>query len=179
MDKMDETELVKCAAKGDSEAFSILIDTHYLSIYQIAFKWCGNKEDAEDVAQDVCVKIGRSLHNFKMNCKFSTWVYRITVNTANDLLRKRKHINTAYSADQKPELVIDTADNPEQHYQLRQLWQKVANLPENQRNAIILVYGEEKSHAETAFIMACKESTVSWYIHEAKKTLKDIYNRDR
>ncbi len=167
---MNEAELITHAQNGDRDAFSSLLEMHYDMIYRAAYKWCGDAHQAEDIAQDVCIKVGRSMGQFRGESKFSTWLYRITINMAHDARRKHKpHVDM---------LVLETlagahAADVQRPLEHQQLWQKVQTLPDKQRSAILLVYSEEMSHGEAAEIMNCKESTVSWHIHQAKKTLGD------
>ncbi|PIR37218.1 MAG: RNA polymerase subunit sigma-70 [Alphaproteobacteria bacterium CG11_big_fil_rev_8_21_14_0_20_39_49] len=167
--KSDELNLIKKAINGDRESFSALIEYYYDMIFRIAYKWCGNKEDAEDIAQESCIKIAQSLSGFKMESKFSSWIYRIVINTANDLYRKKKYT----VSDVIEEIESDEADATEIIY-CKQLWQTVHKLPDKQRDAVLLVYSEGLNHNEAAEVMQCAESTVSWYIMEAKKTLKQM-----
>ncbi|WP_375451421.1 RNA polymerase sigma factor [uncultured Devosia sp.] len=165
--------LVARAQKGDSDAFAALIEAHYDVIYRTAYKWSGNRSDAEDVAQDVCVKLGQAIASFDGRSAFSSWLYRITLNGVRDLQRARSR-RTKYTdalARVSPERAL-----PEQEEAATsgQLWDAVRRLPEQQRDAVLLVYAEELSHAAAGQIMGCKEATVSWHIHEAKKTLRGL-----
>ena len=169
----EEQQLLKQAIGGDRQAFSALLEEYYRMIYNTAFKWTGNQEDSEDIAQEVCIKLGRSIRDFRIDSKFSTWLYRIVLNTVNDFHRKKKNHRDI-------EDIHDLADphSAESHAQRQELWHWVIQLPEKQRDAVLLVYGEGLAHGETANAMECKESTVSWYIHEAKKQLKIWMHRD-
>lgn len=167
----EERALLKRAAAGDRAAFSDLLDAHYDMIYGAAYRWAGNQADAEDIAQDVCIKVGRAIRSFRMECKFSTWLYRIVLNAARDFARKSKPYMEIGEADRKIGLASDEAD-PEEKTGQMQLWRMVRRLPAKHRDAVLLVYAEELSHAEAAEVMGSKEATVSWYIHEAKKQLK-------
>ena len=175
MNHSEELKLLKQAIEGDKQAFSILLEKYYMIIYSSAYKFTGNKEDSEDIAQEVCVKIGRSIQNFRLESKFSTWVYRIVLNTAKDYQRKqRNYSNTEDISEVAFAEYLPTA----MHKESMDLWQSVFQLAENQRRAVLLVYGEDLTHGEAASIMGCKESTVSWYIHEAKKQLKILMSHD-
>ena len=168
-----EQELIEKAVAGDRRAFGAVVRGHYDMIYRVAFKWCGNEMDAEDIAQDVCVKLGQAIRGFKGDSAFSSWLYRITLNAVRDFQRAKasnlKKIGAmalvsedSYEADQESELTAT------------QLWGQVKELPEKQRDAVLLVHAEGLSHKEAAEIIGCSESTVSWHIHEAKKTLKSL-----
>jgi RNA polymerase sigma-70 factor (ECF subfamily) len=175
MKNLQEQKLLKQAIKGDAQAFSTLLEEYYMMIYSTAFKWTGNPEDSEDIAQEVCVKVGGAIRKFRMESKFSTWLYRIVINTAKDFQRKKRNHS---DIDDVPEIAMADHHSAETHVENAELWQSVQKLPEKQREAILLVYAEGLTHGEVASIMACKESTVSWYIHEAKKQLKILIDEN-
>ncbi|MHA6690864.1 RNA polymerase sigma factor [Devosia sp. A449] len=165
--------LVVRAQNGDPDAFSELLESHYDQIFRTAWKWCGNRADAEDIAQDVCVKLGAALAGFDGRSAFSSWVYRITLNAVRDLQRagqRRGKYADAYAEVTPDEQPADQ----EEAATSRQLWIAVRGLPEKQRDAVLLVYAEELSHADAAEIMGIREATVSWHVHEARKTLRGL-----
>ncbi len=161
------------AAKGDRVAFGELIGAQYDFIFAIAFKWSGNREDAEDIAQDVCVKLARILTSYDGRAAFSTWLYRVVINAVHDMQRFRMRQNRN-ARELKETAMAQMEPTQEQSALTGELWAAVRALPDQQRDAMLLVYGEEKNHAEAAQIMGCKEATVSWHIHAAKKTLKKL-----
>jgi RNA polymerase sigma factor (sigma-70 family) len=169
----DTPALVARARGGDRAAFAALIEAHYDFIFRTAWKWSGNRVDAEDVAQEVCVKLATAIDGFDGRSAFSSWVYRITLNAVRDLQRagarqaRRGAEFAEVSADSAPAAQEETvAEN--------QIWAAVRGLPPKQRDAVLLVYAEELSHAAAAAVMGVRESTVSWYVHEARKALKDL-----
>lgn len=165
--------LVVRAQNGDPDAFSELLESHYDRIFRTAWKWCGNRADAEDIAQDVCVKLGAALAGFDGRSAFSSWVYRITLNAVRDLQRAGKR--RGKYADAYAEVTPDEQPaDQEEAATSRQLWTAVRGLPEKQRDAVLLVYAEELSHADAADIMGIREATVSWHVHEARKTLRGL-----
>ena len=96
---LSEQELIKSAQAGNAVAFEQLIEEHQKRIFSIAYRIAGNQEDASDMAQEVLVKIFRNLKNFRGDCKFSTWLYRVATTTCLDEQKKlRRH--TAYSLDE-------------------------------------------------------------------------------
>jgi RNA polymerase sigma factor (sigma-70 family) len=165
--------LVAGAQSGDASAFASLVAAHYDMIFRTAYKWSGNRPDAEDVAQDVCIKLAVVLPSFDGRSAFSSWLYRITLNAVRDLQRAKsrrgRHFNAfaLISPETAPAEQEEAATSS-------QLWRAVRALPEKQRDAVLLVYAEELNHAAAAEIMGCKEATVSWHIHEAKKTLRGL-----
>lgn len=154
-------------------AFGVLLAGHYDLIYRAAFRWCGNRSDAEDIAQDVCVKLGSAIAGFDGRSAFSSWVYRITLNAVRDFQRasNRRGRHAEAFADVSPGA---QAAEQEASATNRQLWAAVRRLPEKQRDAVLLVYAEELSHAEAATIMGIKEATIGFHVHEARKTLRGL-----
>lgn len=169
----DDNALAARAVAGDRLAFASLLERHYQFVYRTAYKWCGNQSDAEDVAQDVCVKLAGALAGFDGRSAFRSWLYRITLNAVYDLQRTRSRRHRRHDALQN----ISATEAPatqEDAVTEAQLWRAVRQLPEKQRDAVLLIYAEELTHAAAALILDVKESTVSWYVHEAKKTLKGL-----
>lgn len=163
--------LVAEAASGDRAAFATLVERHYDYIYRVAYRLVGDRSNAEDVAQEVCVRLGRSIRGFKGAGRFTTWLYTLTLNAVRDMARKgarearkaRDYGAHALISGEAPEEPDDTA---------ARLWAAVRRLPDKQRDAITLVYGEGLSHAAAADVMGLAEPTVSWHVHEARKRLK-------
>ena len=171
--RADTTELIARAKKGDRAAFGMLVEAHYDLIYRTAYKWSGHASDAEDIAQDVCVKLAGVLKGFDGRSAFSSWLYRITLNAVRDMQRARSRRGRQVNAL----ALVSAEDAPaeqEEAVASNELWAAVRELPDQQRDAVLLVYAEELNHAAAAEIMGCKEATVSWHIHEAKKTLRGL-----
>lgn len=165
--------LVRRAQNGDAEAFAELIEDQYDRIYRTAWRWCGNGHDAEDIAQDVCVRLGQALASFDGRSAFSSWVYRVTLNMVRDFQRagRRRGAHVKAYAEIAP---TEQAPAQEDAATSSQLWAAVRKLPEKQRDAVLLVYAEDLSHARAAEVMGIKEATVSFHVHEARKTLRGL-----
>ncbi|MEM7290488.1 MAG: sigma-70 family RNA polymerase sigma factor, partial [Pseudomonadota bacterium] len=151
-----------------------LISRHYDLIFRIAWKWCGSRDDAEDITQDVCLRLARNLASFDGNARFSTWLYRVVLNATRDHHR-RKQADARKLADWQADptqAMQTTADMPNQDRQLEELWQAVRQLPQKQCETVMLVFGEELSHGEAAQILGCAEGTVASNIHDAKRKLR-------
>ncbi len=170
----DTTEhLIKQVKAGDPKAFERLISEHYRFIYKTAFRWLGHKSDAEDVTQSVCMRLANAIAHFDGRSKFTSWLYSVTLNAVRDLQRSQKRLGRqveVVSAITREDI------EPDQEDQLRvnDIWRIVRQLPEKQRDAMMLVFGEQLSQAEAAVIMGCKEVTVSWHIHNARKSLRGL-----
>lgn len=160
------------AAAGDRAAFAALLEAHYDRVFRLAWRWSGARERAEDIAQDVCVKLATAIRAFRGDAAFSTWLYRIAYTTAADHIRANQRVVPL--APSNVVMLLDSAGGttPEDAVEGQELWDAVRALPAQQRDAVLLVYGEDLSHRDAATIMGCSEKTVSWHLHEAKKRLK-------
>ncbi|MGQ0673801.1 MAG: RNA polymerase sigma factor [Hyphomicrobium sp.] len=171
-----DKELAGRAAAGDRAAFAALTDRHYDRVYRLAWRWSGAETLAEDIAQDVMVKLATAITSFRGESQFSTWLYRIAYAATIDHLRARQRIVPFAPSDMM--MLMEAAPQgpstgtPEDHVVGAELWQAVRALPDQQRDAVLLVYGEDLSHQEAAAIMGCSEKTVSWHLFEARKRLR-------
>lgn len=166
-----DSELIGLAKDGDRGAFGRLVERHYDFVHRVAWRWCGRKADAEDIAQDVCVRLGRAIRDYRGGGAFTTWLYAMTLNAARDHARRSARESARTEAYGVHALISGEAPE-EPDGQAEALWAAVRKLPDKQRDAVLLVYGEGLSHAAAAEAMAISETTVSWHIHEAKKRLK-------
>lgn len=177
MTSASDSELVELASGGDEGAFTCLLERHYDLIFKIAFKWCGDRDEAEDVAQDVCVKLVRGIRSFDHRSKFQTWLYRVTINTAKDRSKVRKrYVPEAQvefaAASSNPEPVTE----PERYVALNRAFDGLNALPAKLRDAVMLVYVDDLSHKEAAEVLGCAETTISWRIFKARRKLKAIWS---
>jgi RNA polymerase sigma-70 factor (ECF subfamily) len=172
MDIYDDIELVKLSVDGDTKAYAHLVKRHYMIVYRASYKWCGIREDAEDITHEVFIKLAQKLKTFRQQSSFKTWLYRITINTAKDFHRKHaiKHKHeTAFALER-------SLDNPaplkNEHLNSIRLYKVLNKLPEKQKSALLLVFAEGLNHREAAQVLKCSETTVSWRIFQARKRLK-------
>ncbi|MGE5422639.1 MAG: RNA polymerase sigma factor [Ignavibacteriales bacterium] len=101
-----DDDLIKLSTAGDMRAFEELVLRHQNKVYTLAYRYMGNEEDANDMAQEALVKAYRSLKSFKGDSSFGTWIYRITANVCLDELRKRKRTVYMISLDE-PVATVD------------------------------------------------------------------------
>lgn len=173
MDDVNNAGLVARAQKGDTKAFELLVSDNYKIIFKIAYKYCGNQRDAEDITQDSCIKIARNLKFFKGDSAFTSWLYRLVINCAKDFYKKNnRHISQCTDIE-----IMHGTDKPDDILYAKQIIDAVYKLPDKEKEAILLVHGEGLSHRETAKILEVKESTISWRIHEARKKLSHKFER--
>ena len=166
-----DTELVEEANNGEASAFAELLERHYALIYRIAFRSLGNQQDAEDIAQDVCVALPKKLASFQGKSKLTTWLYQITLNQCRDLMRRTASSKKMQSGFIEVNAMHSSA-NEERRKTLEWAYNAIDSLAEPLRETALLVVAEGLNHAETAEILGIKESTVSWRMMEVKKKLK-------
>ncbi len=171
---LSDEDLARRAAAGDRGAFSVLLDRHYGTIYRLAWRWCGVRDRAEDVAQEVCVKLAQSIAGFRGEAAFKTWLYRLAYTAAVDHRRANQRLVTFEPSEMMAFVEASHPPEAEDAVEGQELWQAVRSLPAQQRDAVLLVYAEDLSHAEAALILGCTEKTVSWHLHEARKRLKTL-----
>ena len=174
MTEPSETDLIERAQRGDRSAFEALLRRHYDTMYRMAYKWCGNREDAQDITQSACIKLARAIQSFRFQSAFLTWLYPLVINTAKDWVKARARHPAGDGAD--PDCA--QAPSAEQTVYANQVLDRIRALPEREREAVYLVFSEGLSHREAALAMDCRESTVSWYIHEARKKLRSLRERE-
>lgn len=171
----ESDEVLAASAGGGCRAsFTALLERHYDRIHRMAWRWAGSQAAAEDIAQDVCVKLAGALGGYRSEAAFTTWLHRIVYTTTLDYLRRDQRM-VAVEPSQIVKLLDAGQENADARLLDGELWDGVRTLPPQQRDAILLVYGEDMSHAAAAEIMGCSEKTVSWHVHEAKKTLKILF----
>jgi len=174
MDRKQDKELIDLAVSGETQAFEALANRYYMTVYKYAFRWTTVKEDAEDITQEVFIKLANHLHTFNMRASFSTWLYRITVNCAKDFTRRNKKWRKVETTGPPDEQMASSNPGPEVRSFYKQILSAVNQLPNKLKEATLLVFAEGLSHKEAAQILGCAESTVSWRIFQAKRKLKKV-----
>ncbi|NRD81121.1 sigma-70 family RNA polymerase sigma factor [Bacillus sp. BRMEA1] len=170
---MDEIKLVKKARKGDDAAFEELIYLHQNQLYRTAYIYVQNKEDALDVVQETVYKAYLSLDQLKNPQYFKTWLIRILIHNANELLRTGKKLIKI-----KDESKYETSDEPtnktNQTEQNIDLMAAIQQLDNSYQTVIILYYYHDLSVHQIACHMNVPEGTVKTYLHRARKSLKKL-----
>ena len=175
MSDTDETELITRASRGDADAFEALVNTYYEVMFKMAYKWCGNRRDAEDITQEACIKFARGISSYKGGSKFTSWLYVLVTNTAKDWYKSQ---NRHPEGSELLESMVADQDQTEGRLYARQVLEEVYKLPEAERDSLLLVMGQGLTHKEVADLSGVKESTVSWRIHEARKKLGAIFGKE-
>lgn len=142
-----------------------------------------NREDAEDLAQEVFIEVYKAIHSFREEAKFSTWLYRIVVNKSLNLLKKHKrkkwigNIQTIFGGEeQEPQIANGKTPDPhanlEQQERVRILHRAIDSLAENQKIAFMLGKYEDLGYKEIAEVMGTSVSTVESLLNRAKMNLQ-------
>jgi len=167
----DDAILAEKARAGDREAFQCLLERHYDTAYRFALRFTRNIEDAEDIAQDVCLSLAKKLQSFRGRSKFTTWLYTVVVNACRDHARKRKStlvLQENYAVFRE----MDDADQAHDVQRIDWLNNAIPSLAPKLRETAVLVLSENLSHGEVAEILNCSEGTISWRMHELRRILK-------
>ena len=181
---MTEQQIIQEILHGNRDQYRKLVERHQSMIFRTCMGFLHNKEEAEDLTQDVFIQAYQSLEGFKGNATFSTWLYRIAVNASLNKLRKSrgtslfKKIESVFGGEKDSvyNFPVPAADNPEnllitaEHRE----WVRKAldSLPEKQRTAIVLSQYDELPQKEIAAIMEITEGAVEALIQRAKANLR-------
>jgi RNA polymerase sigma-70 factor (ECF subfamily) len=179
----DENATLEKAIRGSVDAFEELITLYEKRIYNIALRMMGNPSDAQDMAQEAIIKAYRPIGSFKGACRFSSWVYRITVNTCLDEIRKRKKRNVALidMTDGESSGFVDGAPLPEAVVESREgysgILAAVGGLNEIYRTVIVLRDMQGFSYQDISEMTNCSIGTVKSRINRARNILKSVLQR--
>lgn len=179
-----DAELMLRVKNGDSEAFSGLVEKYKQPIINLMFRMVHDLEEAEDLAQNVFVRVYQSADRYEVNAKFSTWLFTIARHSCfNELRRRSRHPTESMDAmsekedDQPAHQFEDTKTHaPPDTFLHNELEQKIQEaldaLPEKQRLGILLCRQDELSYEEIARILECSVSATKSLIHRGRETLK-------
>lgn len=170
MDTPDET-LATAAAAGDRAAFSVLIQRHYDRVHGLAWRLTGNPSEAQDLAQDIFAALPVKLRHWRAEARFSTWLYRVTVNAAHDLRRRQATRSRAADGWGDWELARQDEISAERD-RLDWLTRAMTRLSPELRDTVALVLGEELTQAQAAEVLGLSEGTIAWRMAEVKKRLR-------
>jgi RNA polymerase sigma-70 factor, ECF subfamily len=183
---LSDEELMGRIARSDEQAFEILVRRHQRHILNLIYRSIGDRIQAEDVAQEVFLRVWRAAADYEPKSKFTTWVYRIAVNLCLDALKKAHRrqpfadfyadadnpnnndgvLNGYDSARSPEELLIDAEESG-------RIFATLQNLPPNQRLAVILAKFDGLSYGEISRILGCSVRAVESLLVRAKKILRE------
>jgi len=175
---VSNSELVKKSQLGDKSAFEELVKRHQEIVFSLSFKLTGNRELANDVAQEAFIRAWKAIGKFRGDSTFGTWIYRITVNTAWTLRKKaKKHYSLNIEETQEP-VVVDEKKDPELvaiNSDLSLVLRKALNqIPLEQRIIVELKNIEGRSHKEIADYLDISVTAAKVRLHRAHQKLRNI-----
>ena len=175
---VSNSELVKKSQLGDKSAFEELVKRHQELVFSLSFKLTGNRELANDVAQEAFIRAWKAIGKFRGDSTFGTWIYRITVNTAWTLRKKaKKHYSLNIEDTQEP-VVVDEKKDPELvaiNSDLSLVLRKALNqIPLEQRIIVELKNIEGRSHKEIADYLDISVTAAKVRLHRAHQKLRNI-----
>jgi RNA polymerase sigma-70 factor (ECF subfamily) len=160
--------LVAAAAAGDRAAFEALLRRHYDRVHGLAWQLTGSRTDADDIAQEVCCTLVEKIGSFRGEARFTTWLTGITFNACRDFRRRRRSLGGML---ERLTVLAGIADAPSDPYDAVWVKSAVARLKPALRYTVVLVAGQQLTHAEAAAVLGVSENTVSWRMHEARRIL--------
>lgn len=182
----NEVELIKAAAKGDQSAFSELVTAYERLVYNTAKSKVFSHEDAMDVSQEVFIKIWRSLPNWRGECRFATWIYKVCVNASLDFLRRAPEETESLSGrpdedgEERPLEIADESVSASPESSLEQnettmaVRRAIAKLPDDQRQIVVLRDIDGYTYEEIAEMLSLGLGTVKSRINRARVRLKAL-----
>lgn len=182
---MTDNEIIKQILQGDRDIYRMLVDKYQSMVFRTCMGFLHNKDDADDITQDVFIQAYQSLQKFKGESSFATWIYRIAINaslnkvrkTSKSFLMQRLELILGGEKSKAFEIPAPENENPDSILMLdehRELVRKALSiLPENQRTAIVLSKYDELSQKEIADIMNTTEGAVEALIQRAKANLRE------
>lgn len=172
--------------KGDQSAFSDIVSLYQHKLYQVCFRMLGNKQEAEDIAQEAFVRSYINLHTYDQNRKFATWLYRIATNLCIDRIRKKKpdyYLDAEVSGTDGLDMysqIASTEQLPDESVEQMELQDRIqyeiGRLPDKYRSVIVLKYLEDLSLQEISEILDLPLGTVKTRIHRGREALRKQLN---
>lgn len=181
---MSDAELIQEILSGNLTLFRQLLERHQAQVFRTCIGFVHQKEDADDLTQEVFIQAYQSLASFKGDSEFSTWLYRVAVNRALNYMRERKkksifdRLDSFFTREVATQSIFDgvAEDNPEQQFILNEEREMIAQaldkLPEKQRVAMVLSKYDDMSQREIANVLNTTEGAVEALLQRAKTTLR-------
>jgi len=173
-----DDQIINRILKGEQSAFALLVEKYQNYVFSLVLRFIENREDAEEIAQDVFVKTYRSLADFRGDSKFSTWLFTITRTTCLSFLRKKK-LDTISLDNEKTGIQVEnresgfSANGIEQKSRHAMLNQAIGMLSPDDTQVLILFYKGDQTLEEIGKIMRLDPNTVKVKLHRARQRLKE------
>ena len=168
---MDDRELLAAHVGGDPSAFTTLVERHRNRLWAVALRTTGDPHEAEDALQDALISAYRRADQYRGDAAVTTWLHRIVVNACLDRIRRRKVRPTVTLPDDP--VIVDQRDALAQRETQLAVLDALAELPEDQRDAVLLVDLEGYSVEEAATMLNCPEGTIKSRCSRGRKRLAE------
>lgn len=181
MTEVSEKKIIEKVLGGDANAFEELVLKYEKTVYNLALRMVGDRDDASDMTQEAFIKAYGSLSSFRGDSKFSVWIYRITTNVCLDFLRsksRKQQVSLTVSDDDDEDAQLDIPDpssTPEQQLikkiSMQSVEEGLKTLPDKQRQILVMRELGGMSYAEIGAALSLEEGTVKSRIFRARKRL--------
>jgi RNA polymerase sigma-70 factor (ECF subfamily) len=173
LDREAEREAIAACRRGEREAFDRLVVRYQRTVYRLCYRYVNDHDDANDLAQEVFLKAWRAIGRFRGESTFSTWLYRIAVNTCLNF-RSVRRPETRELDEALPDPAPGTQSHLERDAEARLVREAVARLPQRQRATLILKIYHELTHEEVAEILGSRVGTVKANLFHALANLRRL-----
>lgn len=176
-----DAELMLRVREGDPASFALLLERHRVPVIHFLYRMVQNQAVAEELAQEVFLRVYRSRHSYEPTARFTTWLFRIATHLALNQIRDRRHEKGSESLDDDPRdgisrQVADTLPNVEQDLlrqaRLNEVRQAIETLPSKQKAAVLMHKYQEMEYSQIAKVLNCSESAVKSLLFRAYETLR-------
>jgi RNA polymerase sigma-70 factor (ECF subfamily) len=176
-----DAELMLRVREGDPASFALLLERHRVPVIHFLYRMVQNQAVAEELAQEVFLRVYRSRHSYEPTARFTTWLFRIATHLALNQIRDRRHEKGSESLDDDPRdgitrQVADTLPNVEQDLlrqaRLNEVRQAIEILPAKQKAAVLMHKYQEMEYSQIAKVLSCSESAVKSLLFRAYETLR-------
>ncbi len=173
---MNENQRVQQVLSGNTFAFSYFVETYQDMAITIAYRICGNMQDAEDVVQESYIKAYKNLHSFRSESKFSTWLYRIVYNTSVTYIKSQMWLSTKEAEiENAKDLESDNLDIKIEAVERNKIVSDILQkMPKGDALLLTLYYMEDNPVKEIAKIVGLNESNVKVRLFRARKLFKEL-----
>jgi RNA polymerase sigma-70 factor, ECF subfamily len=179
-----DSDLISRAAGGDPSAFQALVERHRSMVYRVAYQFAGNHYDAEDIAQEVFIKVYKSLDRFRQDSQLSSWMYRIVMNACIDHRRRGTSAGAVSFGEEAEQKMVNTPESrpgPEEHAYAGELGQvlesEIGRLPKGQRIVFVMRHHQGMKLCEIAAALGLAEGTVKRQLHAAVHRLRQALSQ--
>lgn len=173
-----DAKLVAGIGRGDAQAARLFVGRHVTRLHGLAFRLLGNRADAEEVVQDVFMRVWENAAQWEPGrARFDTWMYRVTVNLCYDRLRKRRELLTDSPPD-RPDDAPDPAQALHAAQVARRVREALNQLPERQQTAIVLCHHQGLSNIQTAEILELSVEAVESLLARGRRKLRALMKKD-